>query len=79
MLTTWKRSKGIFNPLDAFHLRKDLFRFNPFIEVDRTNIFCRTWYIEVFERDNKKMPIRKLFTIEVYTLFIFHGKGGKKN
>lgn len=74
MLSTWKRSKGIFNPLDAFHFRKDLFRFNPF---DRTNIFCRTWYIEVFERDNKKMPIRKSFTKEVYTLFIFHGKGEK--
>ncbi|CAC5379210.1 unnamed protein product [Mytilus coruscus] len=44
--SAWKRFKGIFIPLNAFHVRKEFIWFNPFIKVDRTSIFYRSWYMK---------------------------------
>ena len=44
VLSAWKRFKGIFIPLNAFHVRKEFIWFNPFIKVNRTSIFYRSWY-----------------------------------
>ena len=46
VLSDWKRFKGIFIPLNAFHVRKEFIWFNPFIKIDQKSIFYRSWFMK---------------------------------